>query len=52
MEDADAGIEAAKAGGFYAVGIGGAAENVRADFTISAVYNLLYLSVICKKFDI
>ena len=52
VEDADAGIEAAKAGGFYAVGIGGAAENVRADFTISAVYNLLYLSVICKKFDI
>lgn len=49
VEDADAGIEAAKAGGFYAVGIGGAAENVRADFTISAVYNLLYLSVICKK---
>ena len=52
VEDADAGIEAAKAGGFYAVGIGGAAENVRADYTISAVYNLLYLSVICKKFDI
>ena len=52
VEDADAGIEAAKAGGFYAVGIGGAAENVRADFTISPVYNLLYLSVICKKFDI
>lgn len=49
VEDADAGIEAAKAGGFYAVGIGGAAKNERADYSISAIHNLLNLSVICEK---
>lgn len=41
VEDADAGIEAAKAGGMYAAGIGGAAEHPAADVSLHTFSELL-----------
>ncbi len=41
VEDAEAGIDAAKAGGFLAVGIGGAASYYRADRKIASLVDLL-----------
>ncbi len=41
VEDADAGIEAAKAGGMYAAGIGGAAEHSAADVSLQSFSELL-----------
>ena len=41
VEDADAGIEAAKAGGFYAVGIGATATNANADCHLYHLNELL-----------
>ena len=41
VEDAEAGIDAAKAGGFLAVGIGGAASYCRADRKIASLVDLL-----------
>jgi HAD superfamily hydrolase (TIGR01509 family) len=40
-EDAAAGVEAAKAGGMYAVGIGQAANLPRADIVVPGLYALL-----------
>ena len=40
VEDAEAGIEAAKAGGFTAVGIGSAARDARADYSIIKLSDL------------
>ncbi|MDR1533335.1 MAG: beta-phosphoglucomutase [Clostridiales bacterium] len=45
VEDAAAGIDAAKDGGFYAVGIGPAAGYARADLSISSLTELIGLSV-------
>lgn len=41
VEDADTGIQAAKAGGMYAVGIGVAANCARADATLHTFSDLL-----------
>ena len=41
VEDAEAGITAAKAGGFTAIGIGSAAEDPNADYAIQTFANLL-----------
>ena len=41
VEDAEAGITAAKAGGFTAIGIGSAAEDPNADYAIQAFADLL-----------
>lgn len=40
IEDSDAGIEAAKAGGMYAVAIGEAEHNAKADISVSSVNDL------------
>lgn len=40
IEDSDAGIEAAKAGGMYAVAIGEAEHNAKADISVAAVKDL------------
>ena len=47
VEDAVAGIQAAKAGGFFAVGIGDAANAPGADASISG---LKEIPILCKKF--
>lgn len=44
VEDADAGIEAAKAGGMYAAGIGSAARNRRADIALRTFADLCKIS--------
>ena len=41
VEDAEAGIQAAKAGGFYAAGIGPAANSLLADFRLQKLSDLL-----------
>ena len=41
VEDADAGIQAAKAGGFFAVGIAAAAGHPAADFSINEISALI-----------
>ena len=41
VEDAEAGIQAAKAGGFYAAGIGPATDSTRADFRLQQLSDLL-----------
>jgi len=41
VEDAEAGIQAAKAGGFYAVAIGPAANSAHADFCLQKLSDLL-----------
>lgn len=41
VEDAEAGIQAAKAGGFYAAGIGPAANFLLADFRLQKLSDLL-----------
>ena len=43
VEDADAGIQAAKAGGFLAAGIGPAALNPGADISLASLADLLHL---------
>ncbi len=43
VEDADAGVEAAKNGGFYCAGISGAKENPRSDFGLEGFGDLLKL---------
>lgn len=43
VEDADAGIQAAKAGGFFAAGIGPAAMNPSADISLASLADLLHL---------
>lgn len=43
IEDADAGIQAAKAGGMYAAGIGEAADSGQADMALSCISDLLKL---------
>lgn len=40
IEDSDAGIEAAKAGGMYAVAVGEAEKNNQADIAVSSVASL------------
>ena len=45
VEDAEAGIQAAKAGGFYAAGIGPTADSTRADFRLQKLSDLLKVSV-------
>lgn len=40
IEDSDAGIEAAKAGGMYAVAVGEAEHNTKADISVSSVDDL------------
>ena len=40
IEDSDAGIEAAKAGGMYAVAVGEAEHNAKADISVSSVDDL------------
>ena len=40
IEDSDAGIEAAKAGGMYAVAVGAAEHNKMADISVSSVDSL------------
>lgn len=49
VEDADAGIEAAKAGVFYAAGIGPAAMNPEADISLDSLTNLLPLCRMSKS---
>ena len=44
VEDAEAGITAAKAGGFTAIGIGSAAEDPNADYAIQTFANLLNIA--------
>ena len=51
VEDARAGIEAAKAGGFVAVGIGEAAADPRADHAIDGLGELAPLCTRLKKGD-
>lgn len=41
VEDAEAGIDAAKAGGFYAIGIGAARESLAADSSIVEIQEIL-----------
>ena len=48
VEDAVAGIQAAKAGGFFAVGIGDAANAPEVDYSISA---LAELPILCQKLN-
>lgn len=43
VEDADAGVEAAKNGGFFCAGIGGAKENPKSDFGLEGFEDLLKL---------
>ena len=45
VEDAEAGIQAAKVGGFCAAGIGPAADSTRADFRLQKLSDLLKVSV-------
>ena len=45
VEDTEAGIQAARAGGFYAVGIGSAANSLLADFHLQKLSDLLKISV-------
>ncbi len=45
VEDTEAGIQAARAGGFYTVGIGSAANSARADFCLQKLSDLLKISV-------
>ena len=40
IEDSDAGIEAAKAGGMYAVALGEAEHNSKADISVSSLDSL------------
>ena len=40
IEDSDAGIEAAKAGGMYAVAVGEAENNSKADISVSSLGSL------------
>lgn len=47
-EDAGAGIEAAKAGGFFAAGIGPAAINPDANVALASLADLLHLWLVCK----
>jgi beta-phosphoglucomutase-like phosphatase (HAD superfamily) len=44
VEDAEAGITAAKAGGFTAIGIGSAAEDPNADYAIQTFADLLNIA--------
>ena len=48
VEDADAGIEAAKAGNFFAAGIGPAAMNPGANAALASLADLLHLWLVCK----
>lgn len=48
VEDADAGIEAAKAGDFFAAGIGPAAMNPGANAALASLADLLHLWLVCK----
>ena len=43
VEDAEAGVDAAKAGGFTAIGVGGAAGYAKTDFPISSMADVLQL---------
>lgn len=45
VEDADAGIAAARAGGFVSVGIGSAAQNPDADYSVSRLSDLLRIVI-------
>ncbi len=44
VEDADAGVQAAKSGGFSCAGIGGAASNPDSDYALTSFGDLLKIT--------